>query len=78
MDDAFDVGPRCIDGRMEREAGLVGSKGRAAKVKDVPTHVDLHQTRGRYLMMHHAVWCNEEVLKILTDSSLEQEKLREY
>lgn len=74
VDNALDIGSWCVDGRMKREAGLVGSEGRAAKVEYISTHVHFNQTRGRYLVMHQAIRSYKEVFKVLTDSSLKRKK----
>ena len=73
MNDALDVRTWCIDGSVQRESELIDTKADCTNtnIEHVTTHVDLHQTGCRNLVMQHAEWRYKEMLKVLANSALQ-------
>lgn len=72
MNDALDVGPGRVDGRVQLVAGDLHAKVGRALLDDAALHVGLHETRGRHLVVQKTIGIDEEVLLVLVETGSDQ------
>jgi hypothetical protein len=66
--DALDIGPRCVDRRVQLIIGDVDTEIRRALLHDAALHVDLQEARGRHLVVKQTVGINQKVLLVLIEA----------
>ena len=76
MQDAFEVGPVGVDGRVHHEACDVDAVVGGAGLDDVALHVHLDQRRRRHLRVQRAERVDQEVLRVLQKVMKKLVKLR--
>ena len=63
-----------MHGRVHAERCVIDAQSREAGVQSLTSHVDLDQVTGRDLAVQQAMWCSQQVLSVLTQSSLVMSK----